>query len=322
MRVFRVVAARWRPQIVSVGIMAVCIGVASGCGVQTFYNNADRFARWQANDYFAMESAQRAYFDAQFDVLWHWHRTTQLPRYRDALRAWQRDLADGMSWSEWQGIVAEGERWERALIEQGAPFAAQLLLSLDDDQRERFERELEHSNARWMKDEVNRSTEQIERAWMGTVEDVFKRFNGRLSSQQRRLLKSAAARYSPERELWVDYRRRWQRALLTGLATAESPRAFTQGFLQLALNTPDYYSAAFAEVHAANERLAGLLLIDLIAAQSVEQRNRLTSTLGELADDFDALIERADAAPGVPECLVPFEGCPGGAARGAESRSG
>lgn len=43
-------------------VLVAVVLLSAGCSVKMLYNNADRFARWAANDYLQMDAQQEAYF--------------------------------------------------------------------------------------------------------------------------------------------------------------------------------------------------------------------------------------------------------------------
>lgn len=98
-----------------------------------------------------------------------------------------------------------------------------------------------------------------------------------------------AERYKPERQLWADYRRRWQSDLFILLERRHEVDHFTAGFERLVKDQKTYYGEGFAEVEAANEALVKSALVAVLNQAPPEQRQRLRDTLSDRAEDLRTL---------------------------------
>ncbi|MCY3795904.1 MAG: DUF6279 family lipoprotein, partial [Gammaproteobacteria bacterium] len=227
----------------------------SGCGVGFFYNNLDRLVRWELDSVLAMTADQEAFFETEFADLWRWHRTHELPRYADDLGRWAEQFDGAATPADIDELFVTLEGWWLRLEAKGTPFAAEFLRSLDDEQVSSLAQALEESNADWEKQEKGKPVGAVRKAWRKDFEAILKRFTGPLTQEQRALIADAAERYQPERQLWADYRRRWQRDLFILLERRHEAEHFTVGFERLVKDQKTYYGERFAEVEAANEAL-------------------------------------------------------------------
>ncbi|MFU8814713.1 MAG: DUF6279 family lipoprotein [Pseudomonadales bacterium] len=284
-------------------LLLVC---ASGCSVPLAYNNLDRLARWSMSDYISMDPAQRSYFDAAFHDVWTWHRREHLPLYAAWLGGLSESLVSGTTEAEMQSLVDQVVAWANDIAARGTPLAADLLASLSDDQVEQFARALEDGNREFAEPELGLSVAEAQQAWQKEVADRFSRFSGRLNGAQQDYLRSQSVRYIPDRVLWADYRRRWQRDLLALLRHRHEPQSFLRGFEQLAANRSSYYGSELAPIMASNQQLTREVSVWLINSLTDRQRQRFAGRLEGLAEDFANLADaRGRAQPvAAPACLV------------------
>lgn len=267
----------------------------AGCGVGFFYNNLDRLVRWELDSVLAMTPDQEAFFEAEFADLWRWHRTHELPRYADDLRRWAERFDGAATPADIDELFVTLEGWWLRLEAKGTPFAAEFLRSLDDEQVSSLAQALEESNADWEKQEKGKPVGAVRKAWRKDFEAILKRFTGPLTQEQRALIADAAERYQPERQLWADYRRRWQRDLFILLERRHEAEHFTVGFERLVKDQKTYYGERFAEVEAANEALVKTAVAEVLSDASPKQRERLRDTLNDRAEQLRALAAKAKA---------------------------
>ncbi|MCB1682845.1 MAG: DUF6279 family lipoprotein [Pseudomonadales bacterium] len=287
----------------------ICTAVlllAGGCSVKSVYNNADRLARWSVSDYLDMDRAQRDYFDQEFAVFMHWHRTTQLPAYAGTLEALEAVTRDGTDSAEIQALFDDMFGWWEAIEQQGLPMVTELMLSLSDAQLARLPEKLAADNEELGEDEAGRSLEEIQEHWWREYTDGFSRFSGKLNSTQKAHVAAQSVHYIPQMALWTDYRRRWQADLLDLLRNErEDPEKFAAAFEALTKLRRSYYGAELTAVFAANERLARDVGVWLINNLNEKQKERFSERLLEYAGLFRELVAEAPVAP--PEggaCLV------------------
>jgi hypothetical protein len=293
--------SRW-PRLLAV--LCVLLG-AGGCSIKMMYNNADRFARWAANDYVRMNDAQEAYFDAEVDALHYWHRTEELPRYADYLSSLPRNLEEGVDESQVQGIIDTFYSWFEALEARAMPMVTELLLSLTDEQVARLPERLARDNDDLSEDEQGRPLAEVQARWAKNYGDTMSRFSGRLTREQRDYLSAQSVRYVPQFELWADYRQRWQGDLLKLLVERHDVDAFVRGFERLTARREDYYGTELKAVFDANEALAREVTAWLLSNLNEDQRERFYERTDELATTFRELA--AEAPKEIPRgggCLV------------------
>jgi len=278
----------------------------TGCSVQMAYNNLDRLARWSASDYVSMDDAQQAFFDHRVRVLWDWHRRDHLPQYADVLEGLALRLEDTTTESDMRALVDRIVAWAGDIESRSTPLAAELLASLTDAQVAELARALEESNRELAEPEADATPEEARALWREEFADRFSEFSGRLNPFQKAHLDAQSQRYRPERLLWADYRRRWQRDFLALLVHRRDVDGLERGLRQLSAHRELYLGAQLGPIYDHNNRLAREVSVWLINSLTERQRARFLAELVDLAEDFRALA--ADTRPRVrdaaPPCLV------------------
>lgn len=287
-------------------VLVAVVLLSAGCSVKMLYNNADRFARWAANDYLQMDAQQEAYFTEEVRAIHYWHRTSELPSYAAYLDTLPEQIDDGVDPAEVQGIFDTFYGWWEVIEAKTRPFVTQMLLSLSDEQVSRLPERFEKDNREFAEDELDRSVEDIQSEWMTQYADTMSRFSGRLTKEQKAYLEAQSVRYVPQFELWSEYRQRWQRDLVKLLMEKQRhPEVFAVEFERLATSREDYYGEELAAVFDRNEALATEVTAWLLNNLTDKQRERFYERIGDVATTFRELAAEApaDAPPGAG-CLV------------------
>ena len=268
----------------------------AGCGIAFFYNHLDSLVRWELEDVLAMTPDQERFFETEFTALWHWHRSQELPRYADDLDRWAERFGGTTTEADFDELFATLEGWWLRLEAKGTPLAAEFLGRLDDQQVASLAAALEESNADWEKSEKGKPSAAVRKAWRKDFEDILKRFTGPLTGEQRELVADAAERYRPERQLWADYRRRWQSDLFALLERRHEADDFASRFERLVKSQKAYYGEQFTDIEAANEALVKSVLVAALNRAPPEQRERLRDTLTDRAQELRKLAAAAEDA--------------------------
>lgn len=270
-------------------VTVFCLALLGGCSVKLAYNNLDRLARWSLSDYIALDSRQRAYFDAAFAEVWAWHRQAHLPQYADFLESLGPRLVDGSSEAQMAAMVEQVLGWAGEIEARAMPLTTRLLASLSDQQVADLARNLEAGNIETAAPEADVTLAEAQALWQEELTDRFTSFSGRLNSVQTAYLAEQSRRYRPDRVLWAEYRRRWQQDLLALLAFRDDVDAFARGFEQLAANRELYYGREFASAFEANQALTREASVWLLNSLTDQQRARFVDRLDTLAADLRAL---------------------------------
>lgn len=268
-----------------------------GCAVKLAYNNLDRLVRWQTADYINFTREQRAFFDARFDEYWHWHRGTQLPRYSAYLRELSSEVEAGFDEAAAARLEANVQSWITDGMDASIPLMTELLLSLDQAQRQELAEAMTQLNAELLKKEQ-------EYEFVESVEDNYRRFIGKLTPEQKLVVSDAAQRYQSYGETWIAYREQWQAALLDLLERQPDYAAAVSEMRVLVLERERWYSPEMTELDERNTELFRELGTYVFTTLTDRQRSRAVDRINDYADTFDSLHRSLKPAPEPAPCLV------------------
>jgi len=259
-----------------------------GCSAnRLLYNRADTFIRWAADDYVALNRQQQAAFDQRLDDFLAWHRSEELPRYREFIVTSLDTLEDGVTLEE---AVAISEEIDLAADRFQAQFIELLLATaedLSDAQIQDFLTELERNQTEYADERLVRDEEAYYADSTKTMTDLVKRLIGRLNRDQRSEIAERSKNLTRLDGLWHDDRARWGSALrviLESKAPGWQEEVRRLGETRSEARIPEYVAGI---EHNGDVILA--LLVDIINSRTERQDRRMRRFLEGLVDDIDAL---------------------------------
>ena len=269
-------------------LMLLLVTTLVGCSAnRLLYNRADTFIRWAADDYVTLDREQQAAFDQRLDNFLAWHRSEELPRYREFIVTSLDTLEDGVTLAE---AVAISEEIELAADRFQAQFIELLLATaedLSDEQIQDFLTELERNQAEYAEEQLVRDEETYYADSAKTMTDLVKRLIGRLNRDQSAEIKERSKDLTRLDSLWHDDRARWGSALrviLEAKAPGWQAEIRRLGETRSEARIPEYVAGI---EHNGDVILA--LLVDIINSRTERQDRRMQRFLEGLVDDIDAL---------------------------------
>jgi hypothetical protein len=178
-------------RIIGVLLLAAALGACSA--IKLAYNNLPTVSYWWLDDYLDFDSEQTPKVRDELAQLLAWHRQNELPRIASLLQEAQA-LAPGEVTPAQVCVMGDRIR-ERllAVTERAEPAGTELALSLTDAQLQQLERKYEKNNASYRKEWLDRTQAQVQEKRYDQFLDRSEDFYGRLSAQQRDLLKQQVA---------------------------------------------------------------------------------------------------------------------------------
>ena len=269
-------------------LMLLLVTTLVGCSAnRLLYNRADTFIRWAANDYVALDREQQAAFDQRLDDFLAWHRSEELPRYREFIVTSLDTLEDGVTLAE---AVAISEEIDLAADRFQAQFIELLLVTaedLSDEQIQGFLTELDRNQTEYADERLVRDEEAYYADSTKTMTDLVKRLIGRLNRDQRSEIAERSKDLIRLDGLWHDDRARWGNALrviLEAKAPGWQEEVRRLGETRSEARIPEYVAGI---EHNGDVILA--LLVDIINSRTERQDRRMRRFLEGLVDDIDAL---------------------------------
>ena len=269
-------------------LMLLLVTTLVGCSAnRLLYNRADTFIRWAADDYVTLDREQQALFDKHLDDFLAWHRSEELPRYREFIITSLATLEDGVTLEE---AVAISEEIDLAADRFQAQFIELLLATAEDlseEQIQDFLTELERNQTEYADERLVRDEEAYYADSTKTMTDLVKRLIGRLNREQRSEIAERSKDLTRLDGLWHDDRARWGSALRVILevkAPGWQGEIRRLGETRSEARIPEYVAGI---EHNGDVILA--LLVDIINSRTERQDRRMRRFLEGLVDDIDAL---------------------------------
>lgn len=277
-------------------LLALALAVAlAGC-TGLIYNRLDTLARWYIQDLVSLDDIQRSDLDSWLADTLQWHRESELSRYGEFLRELAGKAAQPGDAITYQRIEDQVEAFGARLVEQAAPDAARMLMSLTPTQLAEFEGNLA-DKAR------ERSEKSLQALAAGKwhdkrardIEKQLKRWTGSVTKEQHQFIKQHSARFDSTTADWLESQSRWRKALFAALAerftAGESPAAIEERILRL-LRTPEsQWTSAYQAKAERNRQQSLAVLAALDASLTATQRSRLQSELRKLAQQLEGMIK-------------------------------
>lgn len=230
-------------RIIGVLLAAAALGACSA--IKLAYNNLPTVSYWRLDAYLDFNGAQTPKVRDELEQLLAWHRQNELPRIASLLQEAQA-LAPGEVTPAQVCAMTDRIR-ERllAVTERAEPAGTELALSLSESQLQQLERKYAKINAEFRKGWLERTPAQVQQKRYDRFLDRAEDFYGRLTDEQRDLLKQQAAQsvFDP-RLMDAERRRRQQDALavlrgfVAGKPSPAEARAALHDYIQRIAEPP------------------------------------------------------------------------------------
>lgn len=260
----------------------------TGCGTQLVYNNLPLVTPFYLDDYVDLNRDQKSVFKAGFKDLHRWHRTQELPVYRDLLIQIQATL--NQPDLDPAALLAKVEpleqRWD-TLISQASPLVIEIAGTLTPEQLDGLFAAFEARNQERLDKPAAEPDEAIKR---------IEKWTGKLTDQQRlRIIAFERANPGLEAET-VAAHRVFQARLRQVLSAPDAADFESQLSTLLAnpLNSPEGRRLETLREEQGTARL--VMLSELWNGASESQKRRVNRKLESYIRDFDALIDWQPAA--------------------------
>lgn len=270
-------------------VVLLAILLAGCSATRLMYNQLDWIVVWYLNGFFSLNDEQEEQLRESVTRNIEWHRTEQLPKYAQFCRELDREMGGTLT----QELLER--RYEKMVelfdefIVQTLPDVSAFFLSLDQEQIDEFIENLEENNEELWEEFAGESAEdRLERRQKQAIKGV-KRAVGRLSADQKELIRAYTANMHDVSVEWMEGRKAWQSEFHTLMRERPAEPAFTERLRSLMIDPnrgdADDYRARVDE----NRRTMFAMFIALSEQFSDKQRERLSKRLNNYARDFEIL---------------------------------
>jgi hypothetical protein len=210
-----------------IGVLLVAAALAACSAVRLAYNNLPEVSYWWLDAYLDFDGSQTPKLRDELAQLQAWHRQNELPRVASLLQEAQA-LAPGDVTAAQACRMADQIR-ERllAVAERAEPAGTELALSLGEGQLQQLERKYAKNNAAYRKNWLDRSAAEVQEKRYEKYLDRLEDFYGRLTPEQRDLVRRQVAQSAFDPRLIDAARRRRQQQTLEMLRGFNATRPST-----------------------------------------------------------------------------------------------
>lgn len=269
----------------------------SACSaVKLSYNALPEVSYWWADAYADFNGEQSLRLKQDLADLQAWHRSRELPRYRELLQNLERLTNTEPDAAQLCSLLPPARERLQALAEQSAPMIARLALSLSPAQLEHMAKKFAKNEAKLRSEWVELSPGELLDKRIEQYTDRAESLYGRLNAPQRQGLREAlqASAFDPRLRL-AEQQRRHQDMLDTlrrlrsaGASQAQAEQAWL-AYLARALSPP-VPAHRDQQEHSIEEGCQ--IYAQLQRRATPEQRDKAAKRLRGWASDVQALSQQ------------------------------
>jgi len=271
-------------------ILLLCL-LFTGCSAtRIVYNHLDWILVWTIGDFFTLDDGQEDWLEAAVRRNIEWHRRDQLPKYAQLLRGIEQDAASGtVTPDRLEGYYARFiVLWDEFIVHT-TPDVTAFFRMLSQAQIDGFIDNLEKSNRELWEKYAGTTPRDRRRKRQDAAIEWLERAVGRLSGEQKELVRSYLASLHDVSSDWMTGRRQWQQDFRSLVIERPSEPEFDNRMMRLLLEPDRNDSPEYKRLVAENRRTVMTMIAALHAELTDRQRNRLIERLKKFARNFEIL---------------------------------
>lgn len=253
------------------------------------YNNIGPMLTWMVDDYVDLSDLQQDWVRDRVARAMEWHRTQELPRYREFLESALARTETAFGAQD----VAAYHRGLRAhyhrLVEHLVPDMAEFLANVDAEQVAQLERKFADDNRRFARESVKGTPDERRARRMQRFIDHLEGWIGALSDEQRDLV-ADHYRTLPDFSDEMLGERRFRQGEIMQLVRARPPRdAMVAQLRRLLVRTDEWRRPEYLQKVRARDQKGFEMLAALSATLSPAQRAALQMRIRGFMRDITTL---------------------------------
>ena len=252
-----------------------------------FYNRLHLILPWYLDDYVDLNREQDAYLDAALQPVLDWHRRDELPRYIEILDNIEGMLDQPVAASDVADIALQFERSWYRLEDKLLGFLLDLGARLSDEQMAAFLEKLWKKQRKYEEKYLKRSEEKYREDSYEDLLDSLQDYLGRLSKDQRSVLRNASEQLLRSDGVWLTERAAWLNKLEIILQREEG---WQQRVLDAVAQRDEEVSSTYRDTYAHNLDVIQEAIALVLDDRSDRQDRHLRSELADLKEDLQTLI--------------------------------
>jgi hypothetical protein len=270
----------------------LCLGACSGT---TFvYNRLDTILPWYVDDYVELNATQERQLEEILRPFLDWHRQQELPRYVELLNQVDSSLDHEVTPTDLANIYDEMQvAWLR-LEQESLDGLLELGASLSEAQVQEFLAYMWERQEEYEEEYLTRSGSEYREEIYDNFADTLEDYLGRLTGEQKELLRQAVAEFERADEVWLQERA----ASIERLAVMlQREPGWQERVRQAVKRRGETVSPRYQEVYQHNLDAVFAAVAGVLNSRSERQDRYLREELAGLREDLETLIAQGIALP-------------------------
>jgi len=277
-----------------IGVLLVAAALGACSTIKLAYNNLPELSYWWLDAYVDFDGSQTPKVRDELAQLLSWHRQNELPRVLGVLQEAQALAPRDVTAAQACRMADQIRERLLAVTERAEPAGTELALSLTDAQLQQLERKYAKNNAEYRKEWLDRSPAEVQEKRYEKFLDRLEDFYGRLTPEQRELVRQQVVQSVFDPRLAGSERRQRQQealALLRGFnATKPSPAEARAAIHAYVMRIADPPPGPWRDHQQALLQEGCRNLAALHNASSASQREQAVRRLQAYQDDLRQLV--------------------------------
>ena len=243
------------------------------------YNRLDWLIPWYVGSYVDLTGEQRAHLRERLTTPLEWHRSEELANYIRILDRMEADLDDEVT-------AAIVRRWADEMIEAAERVQTSLLMvalefgdEVTDEQTGEFVESLWERQRELEEELAGRSDEEYADDDYDSLAETLERFLGRLTKEQKVILREASVKLVRFDKAWLDERRAWLEKMQNLLRREPGWR---EGLLAAYKEREALRSAEYKAAFEYNMGIATQAYAEVIGIMTDRQKRKATKEFEDL----------------------------------------
>jgi hypothetical protein len=263
----------------------------SACTLQLIYPRLPFLVSWQIDNYLELSDEQEDWLDERLRKHLATHRENELPRYVAFSKKIQQTLnVETIDEQILIDLGLESKQLYVDLMHQFIDDAVELINGLSDEQVQRLVQKQKEETAEDDKEFASSNVEErAEQRLENTLDDLTE-LVGRLSKDQKQLVKSFVEQRSESYLLAKPTQARWDQLVADALQKRHDKVYLREQLLLIFEQPESLRDPAYHAVYDRNGQLRRQMQVALFATLNTKQRAHLQKEIGQWHEDFSELI--------------------------------
>lgn len=272
--------------------LAISMLFLCSCSASFTYNNLSWLSSFWVDDYVDLNKQQNKQLKKIIETTQHWHRSTQLPAYKQDIQNIKSLFNEGIKPEQLKNQIVFAKKHWRNLLEYAYEPLAEVGLTLTPLQRKELINNIQEQIDEERDEFIEQTLIARKKDRLEEQLEYYEQWLGKLTPEQKTLIKLTNDKHQDSGELWLEYK---QKRLNAAKEVLESTTLLQAEFIeQLSTVIKErelYMSPVQLKVNEENLNLYVDLLNTLNTTLSDKQRENVNDRFDELIDTLNDIIE-------------------------------